>query len=387
MTVPRALVTSHSFLDTDPRVRRTVDALLDAGFEVDALVLDRPRREGPLTVSRVPIGRRQGAFLRYAFEYGVFFVVALFWITHRVVAGRADIVYVNSPPDMFVFAAIAAKLARVPVVLDVHDPMPELFRAKGMRSRLVRKALEVQERWSLRFADRVVTVHEPLRELLLRRSPNADIGVVMNVPPTAGWDPIERDPSSRTLVYAGSVAYRYGLDDVLEAVALVADRIPSLRLRIVGGGEDVGRLQELAQQLGISDRVDFCGRVPWVEVRAAQKGAWLGVNVPKADELGNLSFSNKIVEWVAMELPVIAARSPTLLRYFPEAALFYVQAGSPESIAERLLELDAASPERIAQHVSAARQALQRISWPVQKRRLLAQITNAMAGGAQTTRT
>jgi glycosyltransferase involved in cell wall biosynthesis len=95
------------------------------------------------------------------------------------------------------------------------------------------------------------------------------------------------------------------------------------------------------------------------------------VNVPKPDTLGELSFSNKIVEWVAMGLPVIASRTSTLLAYFPEESLEYVEGGNPESVAQGLLRIDAMSSEERSVRVEEARRALSSIAWPVQRDVLL----------------
>ncbi len=108
--------------------------------------------------------------------------------------------------------------------------------------------------------------------------------------------------------------------------------------------------------------------------------AWAGVNVPKPDALGALSFSNKVVEWVALGLPVIAGRTPTLLRYFGEDALVYVTPGSPEDIATALVELDGMDPAGVGKRVQAARAALDRIAWPVQRRQLLGAVQRARGG-------
>jgi glycosyltransferase involved in cell wall biosynthesis len=312
-------------------------------------------------------------------EYGAFFLYSFFWITRRVLGRHVDLVYINSPPDFFVFAGLIAKLRRIPIVLDVHDPMPELFFAKGRSSGLIWQLLSLQERWSVRFATRVITVHEPLRSLLQSRSPDIEMDIVMNVPDTSGW-PVEASaPAGRLIVFAGTVAFRYGLDDLVTAMSIVKEDIPDLRLRIIGEGEDLDNLLELAQALGVEDRVETVGRVPWTEIRERQEGAWLGANVPKPDALGELSFSNKVVEWVAMGLPVLASRTGTMVRYFPDDALVYVEPGSVESIATTLLQLAADGPLERAQRVQKAQAALSLIAWPVQRAELL-RIVNSVRG-------
>jgi glycosyltransferase involved in cell wall biosynthesis len=369
--MPRILIASHSHWETDPRVRRQVETLVEEGWSVEGLFLDPPVRRYGLRTWRFPLERRRGGTWRYLIEYAGFFVWSFFWIGARCLISKPAVVYVNSPPELLVFSTIVARLRGVPVVLDVHDPMPELFVAKGRSSGLIWRLLVAQERWALRFAGSVITVHEPLRELLSTRIPRVEIDVVMNVPDTTGWKPISRRRESRTVVYTGTVAVRYGLDDVLAAVAHLRDRIPGLVLEVIGDGEDRESLQASAAMLGIADRCEFVPKQSWPEVRRRLEHAWVGINVPKPDALGELSFSNKIVEWVALRLPVIAGRTSTLLQFFSEESLSYVTPGSADEIAEALIRLHEAEEEAVIKQLDAASTDLRRIGWPVQRRRLL----------------
>jgi glycosyltransferase involved in cell wall biosynthesis len=174
---------------------------------------------------------------------------------------------------------------------------------------------------------------------------------------------------------------RYGLDDVIAAMGQ-AREIEGLRLRIIGEGEDVDGLAALAAENGVTDQVEFVGRVPYEQVREAQSGAWAGVNMPKLDTLGELSFSNKIVEWVALGLPVVASRTETLTRFFPEGTLFYADSGDPSSIAEVLRELDAMETDLIVEQTDRAKRAMDKIAWPVQRAALLNAVDAATGGGA-----
>lgn len=370
----RILVVSHSFLANDPRVRRAVYAMVDAGWTVEGLFLDPPLNDGRLRTWRVPIRRRQGGIARYAYEYGVFFLWMLGWVLIRSIRHHPDVVYVNSPPDAFALAASPARLFGARVILDIHDPMPELLLSKGRTSGAAWKALVAQERLGMASADSLITVHEPLADLITERVTDAEFSIVMNVPNLADWPELERDPASRTLIYTGTVANRYGLDDAIRAVALAAPDIPNLRLRIVGDGEDLETLRRLVVVEGVADRVEFVGRVPYAEIRTKIDGAWMGINLPKPDGLGELSFSNKVVEWVGIGLPVLAARTSTMERYFPEDTLFYTDGGNVEAIADSLRAVHRLSSEDVSGRIDASQRALEPISWDVQRASLLATI-------------
>jgi len=360
--------------------------LLDDGWDVEGLFLDKRRDGDRLKTWRFPLDHQRRGVVRYLVEYSLFFAWTFLWTSWRVLVQRPKLVYVNSPPDLLVFAAVSARLLGIPIVLDEHDPMPELFSAKGRKSLVVHRMLLAQERWAIRFADRVITVHEPLRRLFSERVPGVPIDVVMNVPDLEGWEPVTLDVESRVLVFTGTVAVRYGLDDVIKAVAIVGREIPKIRLRLVGDGEDKDALAQLAADLDVEERIEQVGRVPHQQIPALLAGAWAGVNVPKPDDLGALSFSNKIVECVAMRLPVIASRTETLRTFFPDDSLIYVEPGSPEAIAEGLLRLHHMSETEVEAMLDEASAALEQIAWPKQRSELLRIVSEVVesATGDQT---
>lgn len=375
----RIALISFSDLDDDPRIRRQVEAFLAEGWEVHALVTGGVTGRPGLTISRTRIKRKRGGRGRYVLEYLGFGLRIFAWATALVARSRVDVIFVNSPPEALTVACVAARLRGVPVILDIHDPMPELLAAKGEDHRGFRAALELQERMGIRLADHLITVHEPMRAVIGKRNPDREISVVMNVPDLAASVRTEQPSGSRTVVFAGTVAYRYGLDDLVRGMASAMNEIPGLSLLVIGDGEDLERLTELAGALGVP--IETHGRVPWEDVAELQKDAWVGANVPKPEPLGELSFSNKVVEWVAAGIPVLASRTTTLQTYFPEGTLFYADPGSPDSIAATLLEIHKAAPSDIERRRELALEALEEIGWPIQRKELLRVVRESVQSG------
>ncbi|MDB4875824.1 MAG: glycosyltransferase family 1 protein [Gemmatimonadetes bacterium] len=63
-----------------------------------------------------------------------------------------------------------------------------------------------------------------------------------------------------------SAAERYkGVDEVLRVLPAVANAIPSVAYVVAGDGDDRPRLETLARELGVADRVRFIGYVPEAE--------------------------------------------------------------------------------------------------------------------------
>src|SRR5690606_10863177 len=121
-----------------------------------------------------------------------------------------------------------------------------------------------------RQADHVLAINEELAAELRQRGVPAER---ISLAPNAAY-PDERplpDPDLRRVLglpeqafvvgFAGSMTRYEGLDDLLRALAIVADEVPQLHVLLVGGGESKAELEVLARGLGLEARVHFAGRL------------------------------------------------------------------------------------------------------------------------------
>jgi len=63
------------------------------------------------------------------------------------------------------------------------------------------------------------------------------------------------------LVFVGRLVEKKGVAHLIEAVAMLAERYPALKLNIVGDGPLRGSLESLAAKLGVEEKVHFVGSV------------------------------------------------------------------------------------------------------------------------------
>jgi len=71
----------------------------------------------------------------------------------------------------------------------------------------------------------------------------------------------------RVVGFIGSFYAYEGLDLLLEALPAVLERLPDVRILLVGGGPDEARLKALADVTGVTNKVVFAGRVAHDEVQ------------------------------------------------------------------------------------------------------------------------
>ena len=233
----------HSYYDEDPRVRREAESLAASGRPVEVYALRRPddpvdAEIAGVTVRRIDVQRHQGAGLGvYLREYVTFLVRAGWSLARDHRRRRYALVQVHTLPDFLVAAALPLRLTGVPVILDLHEAMPEFFRTRFPRASnpLVHRLLVLQERISIGLASAAITVNDAMAERLVGLGIRADrVTVVGNHPSLERFDAARHE--SRTfaadgtvrLVYAGALTPTYELDVALQAMARIGEDRPDL---------------------------------------------------------------------------------------------------------------------------------------------------------------
>lgn len=375
---PIAIVV-HSYFEEDPRVRRQAAAIVDSGRQVDVISLRRPGDPAVgdvdgVRVHRLDVQRHQGAGIAtYLTEYLAFFLRAAFRLAREHARRRYALVQVATLPDWLVFAALPLRLTAVPVILDLHEAMPDFFASRfpGAANPVVRWFLQAVERASIAASTHAVTVNEALRKRLTGLGVTGDrISVVPNSPSLARFDrssypvrPFMADGTLR-LIFAGGVTPTYEVDVAVRAVALLRDRRPELpsTLDIYGRGDSQPELERLAAELALDDRVSLHGRIPIEDVPAAIARADVGLATTRLDRFTVASLSTKIFEYAAMGKPVVAARLPLVEEAFPPEAVRRYEPGDPGSLADQVLALVDDDATREA-GVQAALAIIERQSW------------------------
>ena len=194
----------------------------------------------------------------------------------------------------------------------------------------------------------------------------------------------EESPSSSTrksVYYVGQLYPWKGVDTLIHAVSAS----PRRKLVIIGGTEepgtgepDIRRLRQLAEQLGVSDRIQFTGWVPYREVSRRLRDAAVTV-IPLPDSTFGRYFTSplKLFDYMAAGVPIVASDLPSLRDVLQhEANALLVPPGDPAALAQavdRLLS-DKALADRLA---ARAREDVQRYSWDARASSILDVLTNA----------
>lgn len=338
----------------ETRVQREAEALIGHGIQVDVICL-RGSKEQPqevyqgVQVHRLPITlKKKGKFSVQFLNYLHFFLLAMFKVTQLHFRNRYHSVQTHNLPDFLVFSTWVLKLLRVPVIIDLHDLMPEFFSARTgyPPNHWLVKLVMLQEKVSCRFADRVITVTDLWRQKLIARGvPEEKISVVMNVADERIFkkpeipSPHRPANSQFRLVYHGTVTYRYGLDLAIQAINLVREDIPNINLHIIGSGDHLETLKQLIKELDLSEFVTLSGFIPAEKLPPLLEGADLGVIPYRNDVFTRELLPTKLMEYAVMGIPSISARTPTIEQYFSSAMVEFFSPGNVDELASAILKL------------------------------------------------
>jgi glycosyltransferase involved in cell wall biosynthesis len=341
-----------SLYPADPRPRRAAEALLKEGMSVDLICEGderSPKQEtlDRLEIVRIPIRHRRGGALSYAYQYSAFIFISAAILARRSLRGRYDLVYVHNMPDVLVISALLPKLFGAKVILDQHDPMPELMTTifnmdeKTFGVRVIRWL----EKWSMARADLVITVNAACKRIFSTRSCRAEkIGVVMNSPDgeifpyrAASSYPVRIPGQPFAVMYHGSLVERNGLELAVDALARLHKTIPAIELRVYGRSTPyLEQMVAKVHKMGLDDHVRYYGAKTLEELVHEIEACDVGIVPNQRNTFTDINTPTRIFEYLALGKPVIAPRTPGIQDYFDPKSLLFFDSGNAEQLAERI---------------------------------------------------
>jgi glycosyltransferase involved in cell wall biosynthesis len=295
----------------------------------------------------VPLKRRRRGALSYAWQYAAFIAVTFTYLTLRSFRRRYDFVHVHNMPDFLVFSAVVPKLLGAKIVLDLHDPMPELMEAifnLSLDTWKVRVLKQLEKR-SIAFADSVLTVSRTFKDLFSSRSCSPEkVTVVLNSPDERIFrfhEPQVRNGNGSNgqspfiVLYHGSLVRRNGLDLAVDALEIARKDIPLARLLICGKRTAfLDEVMESVEKRGLTPAVEYLGGKDLEGIVQAIQRCDVGVIPNHRNLFTELNTPTRILECLALGKPVIAPRARGIQDYFEDEDLIYFELGNSRDLAE-----------------------------------------------------
>ncbi len=213
---------------------------------------------------------------------------------------KSKIWIVEDYPPLFI-TALLGKLKRANVIYDSHELALETSVAK--KNFLEKNFWKFTVNMGLKWVQKIIVV-SPLFEEYYQKFLNAKkYALIPNYPYKHNLQNQKNNLDDNPLhfLFIGHLRQKINLDVLLEAVQTLP-----FQFTIIGNGVSRKKLESLAKDLGVSDKVYFTKTIAFDKLLEYGDKCNIGVFLEKSEE-GNtdLTWSNKVFDYIQRGLPVL----------------------------------------------------------------------------------
>ncbi len=233
----------------------------------------------------------------------------------------------------------------VPVVFDYLDHLEEsasVYYPGSPLAPVIRWGVGGLTHHNLRKAASVITVTEEFRQYLesigierIEVIPNG-VDTKVLVPQDKESAKVKLGLTGPVIGYVGSLEYWVDLETVIAAMP----RIPDVTLLVVGPGlftDYSDRIQGLARNLDVADRIRFAGSVPYSDLSLYIAAMDIGLNPLKRMKKNELTVGGKVFNYLSCGRPVISSRMMPLQKMLGDTLAYYDDAESLAGLVSLIL--------------------------------------------------
>jgi glycosyltransferase involved in cell wall biosynthesis len=369
----------------DIRVENEMAVLSEAGHEVHLACSTRKNklseeRSGKIFIHRKPIStfiyKSSVGCLKFPFYFH-------FWrkfLFSLVSVEKFDVIHIHDLPLSIIGIGLKEKYG-IPLVIDLHENWPALMKNAAHTRTLAGRLLSSNRQWReyekkvLPLADMVITIIEEARDRVIALG--VDPGKITMVSNTVNTETIivpavDKDDKYFNLFYGGAVNRHRGLQIVIEAIRILAERNIKVKLHIVGDGSYKSELMSLTENKGVSYLTEFHGHKPFNEMIGILAGADAAIIPHLRNDNNDASSPNKLYQYMYLNKPVISSDCTSLERIITETdAGFIYRHDSPDELAVLLGKLVISGKLLEEKGKNGRKAVLEKYNWKYDSARLL----------------
>lgn len=310
----------------DPRVENEAIELIKHGHSVHLFCLTYGNETSEEIINGIQVKRYNSNKLEYklsALAYTVSFYRFFMKpkIVHFIQKNKIEALHIH---DIRIAKTVfkANKKFNLPVVLDLHDNMPEVMKLYPHLQKFPGKYIISPKKWKqkeeefIKKADKVISVSPEFIESLKERIPSATNKLVL-VPNTirksffedAVFDKsiLDKYKDNFVILYVGDTHLRRGLQTAFSAIPLLKDKIKNIKLVIVGKNTTDPILKKQVADLKIEKFVDFEG---WQNVSLFPsyiKSSSVCISPLHRNKQHDVAYANKIFQYMSFAKPLLVS--------------------------------------------------------------------------------
>jgi glycosyltransferase involved in cell wall biosynthesis len=283
------------------------------------------------------------------------------------------------------------KKIKCPVIFDMHENYPEMMEEyemsqksllKKMKDRLffnTKRWKKYEKKW-IQKVQHIIAVVDEMKEKLIREYEidSSIISVVSNYEKLNFSNKMEEDTyhfESDTFYigYVGGISPIRGLEVVIQAIKLLKESKLKVKFLILGNGNPtyLNELIDLTKKLNIKKDVEFLGYKKFEIINYYMKSFSLNI-IPhiKTEHMEN-TIPHKLFQIFLMNAPIIVSSCKPLKRFVEISNGGYVfDAGSPESLVEKIKYIKENEIEKIQKANNAYNYTTKYLSWEDESKKL-----------------
>ena len=302
----KAIVSVTNDLITDQRINKVCITLVKLGFDV--LLVGRKQKSSAALESRNYRTSRMKLFFEKGLLFYAEYNIRLFFF---LLFKKADVLVANDL-DTLLPNYIISKLKSNNLVYDSHEYfcyVPELIHRP--RIQMVWKVLEKYMFPKLKY---VFTVNDSIAGLY-KDEYKVDVKVVRNIPPLALQGNNEGSLKSKSelglpsgkkiiLLQGAGININRGAEEAIQAMQYVDNAL----FLIIGGGDVIQQLKQMANDLNLPDKIIFINKLPFNELMQYTRIADIGLTLDKSNSPNyRYSLPNKLFDYIHAGIPVLAS--------------------------------------------------------------------------------
>ena len=273
---------------------------------------------------------------------------------------KLDVIHTHHPILLGQTAARKASELNLPLVFTFHTQYWEYTHYIPFPQEAIQDFLKnAVHRWLREFMQKcqhIIIPSESLKDILIRDyglherysviPTGTDLEPFLNADGKAlraesGWQ------DETVLISVGRLAPEKNWDTLVRAFAKVHEEHPETRLVLIGDGNARTTLEELAAELGVSERVTFTGSLPFQEIPRYLKAADVFAFASVTETQGLVT-----IEAMAAGLPVVAVDGPGTRDIVEHGKQGFLVENDPDALAKGLHRLlsDSQRSKRLSNH-------------------------------------
>jgi 1,2-diacylglycerol 3-alpha-glucosyltransferase len=260
---------------------------------------------------------------------------------------KLDVIHTHHPILLGQTAAAKAEELELPLVFTFHTQYREYTHYLPLPQEAIQEFLkDAIQNWLVSFMQKcqhIVIPSRSMKEILARDYGLRDRYTV--IPTGIDLEPYRKADgrslrsklgwqNEKVLISSGRLAKEKNWDTLLKAAKKVHQKHPNVRLVLVGDGPEKETLQDLAAELGITERVTFTGELPFSDVILYLKAADLFGFASVTETQGLVTM-----EALAAGLPVIAVDASGTRDIVDDGEQGYLVSNDADALAESIIRL------------------------------------------------